>query len=83
MQLLCSCKKGKCFLLTKAAIFLKLGNWRIGEQNKGNVENKGGNGRDGVVIRVWGISVGMQKIWVEMEKMLGIRVVMQGIKVET
>ena len=29
------------------------------------------------------ISVGMQGIWVELQKMWGIRVAMQGVKVET
>ena len=31
----------------------------------------------------WGISVGMRPIWVQMQNILGIRVAMQGIKVET
>ena len=56
---------------------------RIGERNEGNVENKGGNRRNGMEKWVWGISVGMRGIWVEMQKLWGIRVEMQGIKVET
>ena len=47
------------------------------------MENKGGNRRNGMEKRVWGISAGMRGIWVEIQKMWGIRVEMQGIKVET
>ena len=56
---------------------------RTGERNEGNVENKGRNRRNGMEKRVWGISVGMRGIWVEMQKLWRIRVEMQGIKVET
>ena len=55
--------------------------WGIGEWNAGNAENKGA--RKGMGMRVRKISVGMRGIWVEMRKMWGIRVAMQGIKVET
>ena len=33
----------------------------IGEQNEGNAENKSGNARNGMIMRVQGISVGMRK----------------------
>ena len=56
--------------------------WGIGEQNKGMPENKGGNARNGMGMRVRRISVGKWGIWVEIRKMWGIRVAMQGIKVE-
>ena len=47
------------------------------------METKGGNARNGMGMRVQGISMGMRGTWVEIRKMLGIRVAMQGIKVET
>ena len=34
-------------------------------------------------MQVQGISVGMREIWVEVQKMLGIRVAMREVKVET
>ena len=46
-------------------------------------ENKGGNARNGMGMRVQRISVGIWGIWVEIQKIWGIKVVMQGIKVET
>ena len=52
-------------------------NWR---NEWRNVENKGGNARNETGMRVQWISVGMSKIWVEMWKMLRIRMAMQGIK---
>ena len=55
--------------------------WGIGEKNEENAEDKGGNARN--EMKMWGISKGMQEIWVKMQKMQGIRVVMQGIKMET
>ena len=36
-----------------------------------------------MVMRVRGISVVMRRIWAEMQKMWGIRVAMQGTKVES
>ena len=53
----------------------------IGQKNEENAEDKGGNARN--EMKMWGISKGMQEIWVKMQKMQGIRVVMQGIKMET
>ena len=53
------------------------------ERNEGNVENTGGNVRNGMRMRVRRISVGMPGIRVEILKMWGIRVVMQEVKVET
>ena len=53
------------------------------EQNEENAENKGGNARNRMVMQAQGFSVGMWRIWVEMEKMWEIRVMMQEIKVET
>ena len=50
----------------------------IGKRNERNAENKGAR----IGIRMQGISVGMWGIWVEMQKMWGIRVAMKGIKVE-
>ena len=47
------------------------------------MENKGENARNGMRMRVQGISVGMREIWVEVRKMLGIRVAMREVKVET
>ena len=41
------------------------------------------NARNGMRMRVQGISVGMREILVEMQKLFGIRVTMQEIKVET
>ena len=38
---------------------------------KGNAENKDGNARNGMGMRVLGISVGMREIWVEMQTMVG------------
>ena len=46
------------------------------------MENKGGNAKNGIGMRVWSISMGMQGIWVEIQEMWGIRFVMQRIKVE-
>ena len=45
--------------------------------------NKGGNARKGMGMWVQKISMGMRGIWVEIGKMWGIRIVMQGIKMET
>ena len=45
--------------------------------------NKGGNVRKGLGMRVQKISMGMRGIWVEIGKMWGISVAMQGIKMET
>ena len=56
--------------------------WGIGEQNEGIAENKGGNARNEMGMWVQRISVGMWGIWVEIWKILGIRVAMHGIKVE-
>ena len=47
------------------------------------MENKGENARNGMGMRVQGISVKMREIWVEVRKMLGIRVAMREVKVET
>ena len=55
----------------------------IGERNEANAENKGGNARNGMGMRVRRTSVGMQGIWVKIQKTWGIRVAMLGIKVET
>ena len=56
---------------------------RIGEQNEGNADNKGGDARNGMGIRVREISLGLRGIWVKIRKLWGIRVVIQGIQVET
>ena len=53
------------------------------KQNEGNGENKGGNPRNGMGIRVRRISVGIRRTWLKMQKKREIRVVMQGIEVET
>ena len=42
---------------------------RIGEQNEGVPENKGGKARNGMGMRVRRISVRMWGIWVEIQKM--------------
>ena len=47
------------------------------------MENNGGNARNGMEMRLRKISVGLGGIWVKIRKMWGIRVAMQGIKVET
>ena len=44
---------------------------------------KGGNAKNEMGMRVWRVSVGIREIWVEMRKIWGIRLPMQGIKVET
>ena len=44
---------------------------------------KGGNAKNEMVMRVWRVSVGIREIWVEMRKIWGIRLAIQGIKVET
>ena len=56
---------------------------RIGEQNEGNADNKGGDARNGMGIRVREISLGMRGLWLKIRKLWGIRVVIQGIQVET
>ena len=52
----------------------KFPNGGIGEQNEGNAENKGENARNENRMRVRGIRVGMQGIWMKIQKMRGIRV---------
>ena len=50
-QILKNCKLGRLSVKTKMG---------IGERNEGNAENKGGNARNGMIMRVQGISVGMR-----------------------
>ena len=56
--------------------------WGTGEQNEGIPENKYGNARKGMGMRLRRISMGMWGMWVEIRKMWGIRIAMQRIKVE-
>ena len=56
---------------------------RIGEQNEGNADNKGGDARNGMGIRVREISLGIRGIWLKIGKLWDIRVAIQGIQVET
>ena len=56
--------------------------WGIGEQNEGIPENKYGNARKGMGMRLQRISMGIWGMWVEIRKMWRIRVAMQRIKVE-
>ena len=55
----------------------------IGERKLATAVNKGGNARNEMGMQVWGINVGMRRIYVEMQKMWGISLAMQEIKVET
>ena len=48
-----------------------------------NAENKGGNERNGVVVRVQRIILGMRGVWVEIRNLWGIKMAMQEIKMET
>ena len=41
--------------------------WGIAQRNEGNAENKGGNARNRMGMRVRGISLGMGEIQVEMQ----------------
>ena len=43
----------------------------------------GGNAKNEMGMRVWRVSAGIREIWVEMRKIWGIRLAMQGIKVGT
>ena len=56
---------------------------RIGEQNEGNADNKGGDARNGMGIRVREISLGIRGIWLKIGKLWEIRLAIQGIQVET
>ena len=50
---------------------------------RGNADNMGGNARNEMEMQVWGISMGMPGISLEMKNIWGIKEAIQGIMMET
>ena len=71
---LCSSNKGECSFFNQSNHFPKINSIWIGERNEGNGKYKGRNARNGIGVRVQGISVGMGEICVEMQKLWGNQV---------